>query len=47
MSLFKKTNKVETNKQKFNELAYRLQLNPRYYEERKLHKITRAIKAYM
>ncbi len=47
MSLFKKSNKIETNEHKFNELAYRLQLNPRYYEEKELHKLTRAIKAYM
>jgi len=43
MSLFKKSNKEH----KFNELAYRLQLNPRYYEEKEIHKLTRAVKAYM
>ncbi len=47
MSLFKKSNKIETNKQKYNELAYTLQLNPRYFEEKKIHKLTRVIKAYM
>ena len=47
MSLFKKSNKPKTNEQKFNELAYTLQLNPRYFEEKRIHKITRVIKAYM
>ena len=47
MSLFKKSNKLESNEQKFNELAYRLQLNPRYYEEQQIHKLTRVVKAYM
>ena len=47
MSIFKKTNKIETNEHKFNELAYKLQLNPLYFEEQKLHKITRDLKAYM
>ncbi len=47
MSLFKKSNKIQTNEHKFNELAIRLQLNPRYYEEKELHKLTRVIKAYM
>ena len=46
MSLFKKSNKIETNEHKLNELAIRLQFNPRYYEEKELHKLTRAIKAY-
>ena len=47
MSIFKKTNKIETNEHKFNELAIKLQLNPLYFEERKLHKIARAVKSYM
>ncbi|MCK4285070.1 MAG: hypothetical protein KAX18_02655 [Candidatus Lokiarchaeota archaeon] len=47
MSLFKKFNKLETNEHKVKELAYRLQLNPRYFEEKELLKLTRVIKAYM
>jgi len=47
MSIFKKTNKIESNEHKFNELAYKLQLNPLYFEERRLHKIARTLKAYM
>ena len=47
MSLFKKSNKPKTNEQKFNELAYTLQLNPRYFEEKRIHKFSRVIKAYM
>ncbi len=47
MSLFKKSNKPKTNGHKFDELAYRLQLNPRYYEEQEIHKLTRVVKAYM
>ncbi len=47
MSLFKKSNKIETNEHKFNELAYKLQINPRYFEEKELHKLTRYVKAYI
>ncbi len=47
MSLFKKSNKLEINEHKLKELVYSLKLNPRYFEEREIHKITRAVKAYM
>ena len=48
MSIFKKSNKIERKEHKFNQLAYRLQLNPRYFEEKELYKITRDFnKAYM
>ncbi len=47
MSIFKKTNKIESNEHKFSELAYKLQLNPLYFEEKELHKLTRYVKAYM
>ena len=47
MSLFKKSNKIEKNEHKFKELAYKLQINPLYFKEKELHKITRIIKTYM
>ena len=47
MSLFKRSNKNETYEQKYPELAKILKLNPRYFEEKKIHKITREAKSYM
>jgi len=47
MSIFRKSNRSEAKELKKSELAKTLQLNPRYFEEKKLHKLTRAVKAYM
>jgi len=47
MSIFRKSNKRETNEHKLNELEIILKFNPRYFEEKEAHKIRREIKAYM
>ena len=47
MSLFKKINKDETYEQKYPELAKKLKLNPRYFEEKANLKMAREVKRYL
>ncbi|MHA2182256.1 MAG: hypothetical protein ACXAAH_12635 [Promethearchaeota archaeon] len=47
MSLFKKSNKTESNERKLSKLDTILRLNPRYLEEKEMHKIRREIKGYL
>jgi hypothetical protein len=47
MSIFKKSNKTKAYEQKLSELEKILKLNPRYFEEKELHKLRRDIKGYL
>ncbi|MHA1987531.1 MAG: hypothetical protein ACW98D_12910 [Promethearchaeota archaeon] len=47
MSIFRKSNKSETKELRDSELVKTLQFNPRYFEEKELHKMRRDIKGYM
>ncbi|MHA2182801.1 MAG: hypothetical protein ACXAAH_15385 [Promethearchaeota archaeon] len=47
MSIFKKSTKTEVSEQNLSRLEITLRLNPRYFEERELHKIRRSVKGYM
>jgi hypothetical protein len=47
MSFFKKSKKTEVKEQELSELEKILILNPRYLEEKEIHKIRREIKSYM
>ena len=47
MSLFKRLSRTERKERKLTELEMILKFNPRYFEEKEIHKIRMAVKSYM